>query len=535
MINYHSSLVRTFYAGQSVLVTGGTGFLGKLLIEKLLRTCTEMKCVYALARSKEDESAEERFERIFEEAVFDRLKKEVPKFRQKVRIISGDCTLAGLGLSAADADLLTQEVSVVFNVAATVRFDENLKKAITVNVTGTKELMDLCKCMPALRVVIHVSTAYSNCIRNDIEEKFYPAPIPAEHAMELAANFTDQELNERTKSLLGAFPNTYVYTKCIAEQLVRRYGEDLPVGIFRPAIGKVVTFAALSSRTLSVSFFLRSVLSTYKEPTEGWVDNIYGPTGALAAAGIGLLRTMNMDKDRVTEMVPADYTVNALIVTAWAVATKHCRDNDPPIYNYHSSWGTAITWGQYMDLAVKHGRQAPSVRSVWCYNFTLAKSPYTYFLLTMLLHLLPATLVDAARIVVGRKPSFLKMYKKLHKFCAVTSYFGTRDWNFSYSNTENLWDSLCPEDQSLFAFSMNKFDWDDFMYKCVRGLRVHIFKDDPSTINHAKLRMARFTVLHNIIKYTAFLLVIWFSYRTVYILYRVTVANRIFLDTRSIV
>lgn len=83
------------------------------------------------------------------------------------------------------------------------------------------------------------------------------------------------------------------------------------------------------------------------------------------------------------------------------------------------------------------------------------------------------------------------MYKKLHKFCAVTSYFGTHDWNFSYDNTKNLWDSLCPTDQALFTFSMNKFDWDDFMYKCVRGLRIHIFKDDPSTVDRAKLRMAR--------------------------------------------
>lgn len=84
--------------------------------------------------------------------VFDRLREKVPKFRQKFRIISGDCALPGLGLSPSDVDLLTREISVVFNVAATVRFDEKLKKAIAVNVTGTKELMDLCKRMPALQV-----------------------------------------------------------------------------------------------------------------------------------------------------------------------------------------------------------------------------------------------------------------------------------------------------------------------------------------------------------------------------------------------
>ncbi|XP_043266220.1 fatty acyl-CoA reductase wat-like [Colletes gigas] len=503
MIEQESS-VNSFYAGQSVLITGGTGFLGKLLIEKLLRTCTEIKCIYALSRPKKGENAQRRFERIFEGAVFDRLEKEVPKYQQKVRVISGDCMLPGLGLSASDADLLTREVSVVFHVAATVRFDEELRKAIAVNVGGTKELMELCKRMPNLRVVMHVSTAYSNCTREDIGEKFYPAPMSEDEAMQLAQN-SDDESNDLAKTFLGPYPNTYVYTKCIAEQLVRTYGKELPVGIFRPSI----------------------VVSTYEEPLVGWVDNAYGPTGALAAAGIGLLRTMNMDKDCIAELVPADYTVNALIVAAWTVATKYSKGqtNDPPIYNYHSSWGNGITWGQYMNLAMKHGKEIPSVRSVWCYTFTTAKRMYAYFILTAILHLLPAMIIDAMLILTGRKPRMLKIYRKVHKFSAVTSYFGMREWKFSYDNTKALWDSLGPKDRALYKFSMKEFDWNDFMYKSVRGLRLYILKDDPSTIPHAKLRMARFAIIHGLLKYTALCIMIWLFYRAACRLSDVFVAN----------
>ena len=63
-----------------------------------------------------------------------------------------------------------------------------------------------------------------------------------------------------------------------------------------------------------------SVISTYREPVVGWVDNVYGPTGALVGGGAGLVRTLNVDENCTAELVPADLVVNALIATAWDVA-----------------------------------------------------------------------------------------------------------------------------------------------------------------------------------------------------------------------
>lgn len=37
--------------------------------------------------------------------------------------------------------------------------------------------------------------------------------------------------------LLGEWPNTYTFTKAVAESIVKKGAGDLPVGIFRPAIG----------------------------------------------------------------------------------------------------------------------------------------------------------------------------------------------------------------------------------------------------------------------------------------------------------
>lgn len=53
--------IKEFYNGAIVLVTGGTGFLGKVLIEKLLRTCGQVRSVYVLLRAKKGRSSEERY------------------------------------------------------------------------------------------------------------------------------------------------------------------------------------------------------------------------------------------------------------------------------------------------------------------------------------------------------------------------------------------------------------------------------------------------------------------------------------------
>lgn len=52
--------VAEYYAGKSVLITGATGFMGKVLVEKLLRSCPEVKAIYILVRPKAGQSMQQR-------------------------------------------------------------------------------------------------------------------------------------------------------------------------------------------------------------------------------------------------------------------------------------------------------------------------------------------------------------------------------------------------------------------------------------------------------------------------------------------
>lgn len=54
------------------------------------------------------------------------------------------------------------------------------------------------------------------------------------------------------RAKLYGWPNTYVFTKAMAEMLIGQLKEKLPVVIIRPTI----------------------VTSTYKEPLPGWVEGV---------------------------------------------------------------------------------------------------------------------------------------------------------------------------------------------------------------------------------------------------------------------
>lgn len=67
-----------------------------------------------MVRNKKNDNLEERLDKLFEDVVFDRLKKECPKYRHKIVGISGDGCLPGIGLSIEDRKRLIEEVIEVF-------------------------------------------------------------------------------------------------------------------------------------------------------------------------------------------------------------------------------------------------------------------------------------------------------------------------------------------------------------------------------------------------------------------------------------
>jgi len=161
-----------------------------------------------------------------------------PNYSDRIVAIAGDCGFPDLGISVEDRKLLVDQVQIVLHCAATVRFDEKLNVALDINTRGTLLMVQLAKEMQRLEALVHVSTAFSNCVVRDIKEDYYPDVLTfsSEKILALREMLSNDLIDNMSPTLVGEFPNTYTFTKALAEQVVQREASGLPACIFRPGI-----------------------------------------------------------------------------------------------------------------------------------------------------------------------------------------------------------------------------------------------------------------------------------------------------------
>ncbi|XP_043271883.1 fatty acyl-CoA reductase wat-like isoform X2 [Venturia canescens] len=497
-----SEIIR-FYDHCNVLVTGGSGFMGTLLVEKLLRSCPNIKKLFLLMRAKKGKTSEERYKEHFEGPVFCRLKRERPNFLKKVVMVEGQIDKEGLGLTPENRELLLTS-NIVFHGAATVRFDETIRFAMNVNVRGTREMLILARNMPNLKAFVHVGTAFSHCVTKVIDEIFYDVPLDADKLLNLIDILDDDQLKLLTPSIVGDWPNTYAFTKAIGEDVVRKYSTGIPTCIVRPSI----------------------MIATAKEPIPAWINNLYGPQGVVIGAGMGLLRTLHCESTNIADMIPADYVINNTIAAAWGIeSTRNLNaeksmdekpdsksTTDPVIYNSVSSCQNPVTWGEFMKWNEIFGVLIPSAMVLWYYSFTLNKHLWMHNVHIVLFHLVPAGILDTLAVLVGRKPMLWNAYKKIHKFSGVISYFSTQQWTFRNEMVMRLWDRLNPADRKLFYFNLVDLEWEEYFFFYVRGLRLFLMKDPLETIERGKARYWKLKIAHNSLVAIAWMFVLWVAY-----------------------
>ncbi|CAL8339470.1 unnamed protein product [Arctogadus glacialis] len=469
-----TAMVADFYAGKNVLITGGTGFMGKVLVEKLLRSCPGVKALYLLVRPKASQSVEQRLSDMVKCKLFARVREEDPDFHQKIIAVSSELTQPGLALSPQDVEMLCGCINIVFHCAATIRFDAPLKQALQLNVIATMQLLGLARKMQHLEAFIHVSTAYANCNLHHIDEVIYPPPVEPTKLIDSLSWMEDSIVEDITPRLIGDRPNTYTYTKALAEYAVQQEQEHLNIGIIRPSI----------------------VGASWQEPFPGWIDNFNGPSGVFIAAGKGLLRTMRANHDAVADLIPVDVVINLTLSAGWYTAVH--RPKTAMVYNCTTGGINPFHWGEIEYHVMNTFKTNPLEQAFRRPNANITSNYLINQYWMLVSHRCPAILYDMYLRLSGQKPTMMRIFNRLHKAIGLLEYFSNQDWEWKSDNMSMLLNQLTVEDRKTFNFDVRQLNWPEYIENYCIGTKKYVLNEEMSDIPVAqkhlrKLRNIRYT------------------------------------------
>lgn len=242
-------------------------------------------------------------------------------------------------------------------------------------------MTQVCTKVKHLDCLVFVSTAFSNCHLDEIDELIYPLDTQPEQLLKLYETLTPQQLESHVPQLIGNRPNTYVYTKAVAEHIVSSKITNTTLVIARPAI----------------------VGPAVNEPTCGWTDSLHGPAGLSILAGLGIIQTVDWDYHVKPDAIPVDFLSNALISSAWhSYSTRKLKQT---IYNMTSSNLRPMSAGDFMTYARKASLEKPSIYAIRPLMEPPRKrqSKILFKIRSFFYHILFAYFIDLILTLIGRK------------------------------------------------------------------------------------------------------------------------------------
>ncbi|XP_026734490.1 putative fatty acyl-CoA reductase CG8306 [Trichoplusia ni] len=456
------SQVRAFYAGKNFFITGGTGFVGLCLIEKILRCIPDSGKIYLLMRPKKGKEISERLQEFPKNPVFEKLlESKSTDIFQKLVPIAGDVGEDGLGLSPQDRQTLVENVEVVIHSAATLDFQESLRPTVKINLLGTRRVMELCKEAKKLKVMIHVSSGYVNSFLTEAHEKVYEAPEDAEKVISLVDTLSDDALLEIEKKLLKSHPNTYTFTKHLAEHEVVKCSDHFPCTIVRPTM----------------------IVASWKEPVPGWTCSKVGPQGFLMGAAKGVVRRLPLAEKNVADYIPVDVVVNELLVAGWEAAKTK---SGLSVYHCSSSTCRPFKWSVLGNTVNEMLHKHPLKSAVWYPHLSFVPSLLMFRISAIFVHFFPAILLDMMLRLSGKRPILFRLHKNVWNSLNRLERFIFSEWKFYNPNTLELAKKLNDADKNLFYIDISTLQWLDYFQTLHLGVRRYLNHEKESTLPAAR-------------------------------------------------
>ena len=506
--------------GKRIAITGGTGFLGTALIERLLRCAPGCELVL-LIRPGQRSTVEQRAKReIFSNNAFDRLREQHGKagfaemLAERVTPIAGDVGTDGLALDDNGRAALAF-CDLVIHSAATVSFDSPLDSAVEVNLLGPTRIVSALQDLGVAPHLVSVSTCYVAGnrrgaapeipvhdspffidvdwrrevdgarqarvgaetdsrrpdhlvrFRKEAHTELGAAGVPALAAkteQRRSAWVKDQMVEAgRARAASLGWPDAYAYTKALGERALLQNRGTVPVSIVRPSI----------------------IESSLLEPFPGWIRGFRMAEPVIISYARGLLKEFPGVPEGTIDVIPVDLVVAAIIDAAAGPIPEA-----PAITQVASGSVNPLRYRHLVDMVRQFFTEhpiydvegQPIIVPEWSFpgrgrvQRQLERAQTAINTGEKLLQSLPlrgkqatwAATLEGKREEVERALAYVELYGAYAECEAI----------YGVDNLLSRWDRLPAEDQAAFCFDPRVIDWSWY------APNVHL----PSVVEHARVR-----------------------------------------------
>jgi fatty acyl-CoA reductase len=506
-------------AGKRIAITGGTGFLGTALVERLLRSVPDCELVLLIRPGKRSSVLQRARREILRNDAFDRLRAELgdrfdDEMVRRVTPIAGDVATDGLGLDDEGRAALAS-CDIVVHSAATVAFDSPLDSAVEVNLLGPSRIVRALHDLGVAPHLVSVSTCYvagnrrgaapeqpvdespffvdvdwrgevdgARRARQDAEaqsrtpealarfRKEARAELGAAGTPALAAK-TEQRRDTWVKDRMVAagraraaslgWPDAYAYTKALGERALLTQRRDVPVTIVRPAI----------------------IESALAEPRPGWIRGFRMAEPVIISYARGLLKEFPGVPEGTIDVIPVD-----LVVAAIVDAAAGGPPAEPDIVQVASGSTNPLRYRQLVDLVqgwftenpLYDSEGQPIVVPEWSFpgrgrvQRQLERAKTTIERAEKVLQALPlrgrqaewSARLEERREEAERALGYVELYGAYAECEAI----------YGVDRLLARWDRLDAADQDRFCFDPRVIDWAHYVRE------IHL----PSVVHHARVR-----------------------------------------------
>ncbi|XP_059622563.1 putative fatty acyl-CoA reductase CG8303 [Phlebotomus argentipes] len=463
--------IKDYFSGRSVLLTGGTGFIGMALIEGLLSASPDLGRVFVLVREKRGMSPEERVARLLSSEIFAHLSAEA---LAKVVPVVGELTAENLGLSAAVLAQIRDSVSVVIHNAGLIKFNRTLAEAVQMNVLSTLRCIDLAKSLHHLSAFIYSSTVLANSnVAGRVREEVYKTNRSPREMIQLALE-TPSSLNripEFKEAFIEGHISSYTFTKQLAENLILEEMAGLPVGIIRPSL----------------------VHGFYEHRIPGWFGSSQsGHCNCMRGHVKGIARTCVGYPDTQFTSVPCDYVVKAALCLVVFLSSQSAPQNKPTIVHLTSTRNAnPLTNQQFCDILNEESWKSPCDSYALLPRLKLRNGwrMEVFFLWLTLFHVI----MYIPERVFKLSPKWMRGFRMLSLQYNSMKFFkehGIRESDYCLDNSKDLLRQMHPDDIEKYSFDIDRVNWRKCLAQCLFWARKSYYRDSGSV-----------TWMHRVVQY----------------------------------